>query len=132
LAFLLLALPVQAGELTPTAKTLLNDLKAQAVKIPSFKGFSAEQGKTLYFAKRKHSEKNEERSCATCHTDDPKKAGETPVGKPIEPLAPSVNKERFTDLDKIEKWFGRNCKWVLERECTSEEKGHFLTYIFSL
>lgn len=96
------------------------------------KGFSAEEGRKLFNSKRMHSVKKEERSCTTCHTADPKKEGRTIVGKVIEPLAPSVNKGRFTDPAKIEKWFGRNCEWVLERECTPKEKGDFIAYMMSL
>lgn len=96
------------------------------------KAFSAEDGKKLFYSKRIHSVKKEERSCTTCHTTDPSKQGRTVVGKVVEPLAPSVNKERFTDPAKIEKWFGRNCEWVLERECTPKEKGDFIAYMMSL
>ena len=71
-------------------------------------------------------------SCASCHTDSPKQAGRTRVGKPIEPLAPSVNRERFTDAAKVEKWFRRNCKDVLQRECTAQEKGDFVTWLSQL
>ncbi|OGW03156.1 MAG: hypothetical protein A2Z59_12760 [Nitrospinae bacterium RIFCSPLOWO2_02_39_17] len=64
--------------------------------------------------------------------DDPAKEGKTPVGKPIEPLSPAVNKGRFTDPEKVEKWFKRNCTGVFERECTPKEKGDFVTYMMSL
>lgn len=93
--------------------------------------FSAEEGKKLHNSKRVHSNK-EERSCTTCHTANPAAQGKTPVGKVIEPLSPAVNKERFTDPKKVEKWFKRNCEWVLERECTPKEKGDFITYMMSL
>ncbi|MEA3244387.1 MAG: DUF1924 domain-containing protein, partial [Pseudomonadota bacterium] len=33
------------------------------------------------------------------------------------------------DGKKIEKWFKRNCKWTLGRECTAQEKADFLAYI---
>jgi hypothetical protein len=46
-------------------------------------------------------------------------------------MAPSANKERFTDVKKIEKWFKRNCNDVLARECTAQEKGDFLKYLLS-
>jgi len=49
----------------------------------------------------------------------------------IDPMALSVNPERYTDPDKIEKWFLRNCKWTLGRECTAQEKGDVLTYLGS-
>ena len=51
------------------------------------------------------------------------------TGKAIEPLAPSANPKRLTDPEHIEKWFLRNCKWTLGRECTPQEKGDFLVMI---
>ncbi len=73
-----------------------------------------------------------ERSCSTCHTTDLKAKGKhATTGKAIDPLAPSVNKERLTDAKNIEKWFKRNCTWVLGRECTPPEKGGFLLFIRS-
>ncbi len=70
-------------------------------------------------------------SCATCHTADPRKAGLTRANKVIEPLAPSVNPQRFTDAAKMEKWFKRNCNDVLERVCTEQEKADFIAYVRS-
>lgn len=73
-----------------------------------------------------------ERSCSTCHTTDLKAKGKhATTGKAIDPLAPSVNKERLTEAKNIEKWFKRNCTWVLGRECTPQEKGGFLQFIRS-
>lgn len=112
--------------LNPQARALLDSYQKQA----GVKAFSAEEGKKLFVAKRVHST-GEERSCATCHTADPAKPGKSTVGKPIDPLSPAVNKERFTDPKKIEKWFKRNCEWTLERECTPREKGDFVTYMIS-
>ena len=72
------------------------------------------------------------RSCATCHTADLTKAGKHAVtGKAIEPMAPSVNAQRLTDPAKIEKWFKRNCRWTMGRECTPAEKTQFVNYIKS-
>lgn len=114
-------------------ESLTNSYLAEAQKSsPGLKAFSAEEGKKFFNSKRIHSAKKEERSCATCHTTDPTKPGQTVAGKVIEPVAPSVNKERFTDPQKIEKWFKRNCEWVLERECTPKEKGDYITYMMSL
>ena len=75
---------------------------------------------------------NNTRSCASCHTDNLHANGKhARTSKPIEPLAPSVNKERLTDAKKIEKWFKRNCKWTLGRECSPQEKSDFLSFISS-
>jgi hypothetical protein len=68
-------------------------------------------------------------SCATCHTANPKQPGRTRIGKRIEPLAPAANPERFTDAAKVEKWFRRNCKDVLQRECSAQEKGDFIAWL---
>jgi hypothetical protein len=70
------------------------------------------------------------RSCATCHTPDPREPGRHAVtGKVIEPLAPSANPTRLGDRGEIEKWLRRNCKWTLGRECSAQEKGDFLVFI---
>ncbi|MEZ5478601.1 MAG: DUF1924 domain-containing protein [Thiolinea sp.] len=72
-------------------------------------------------------------SCASCHTANPAQDGKhTRTGKLIEPLAPAANAQRFTRLKKTEKWFRRNCKDVLERECTALEKGDILTYLLTI
>jgi hypothetical protein len=54
------------------------------------------------------------------------------TSKPIAPMAPAFNAERFTDAVKSEKWFRRNCKDVLKRECTDAEKADVLAYLLSL
>lgn len=106
--------------------------KEAAVADSGFKGFSANEGLKLFTATRMHSKKKESRSCTTCHTKDPSRVGKTKVGKKIDPLSPAVTVKRFTDPKKVKKWFRRNCKWVLERECTPEEKGNYITYMMSL
>lgn len=119
--------------ITPAAQSeMANYLAEVRKKQPEFSGFDPEKGKALYFLERKHSKKMEMRSCTTCHTSDPAKAGQTDAGKSIKAISPAVNSERFTEVKEIKKWFRRNCPWVLERPCTAEEKGHFLTYLFSL
>jgi hypothetical protein len=52
--------------------------------------------------------------------------------KAIEPLAPAANAKRFTDSAKAEKWFRRNCKDVLARECTAAEKADVLAWLISV
>ena len=44
-------------------------------------------------------------------------------------MAVSVSAERFTDPEKVAKWFTRNCNSVLGRECTAAEKGDVITYL---
>ena len=94
--------------------------------------FDASRGEQLWHKKYPGKE-GKERSCQTCHGKDLTKGGKhAKTGKAIDPMAPSVNKERFTKLKKIKKWFKRNCKWVLGRECTNQEKGDLLTYLSQL
>jgi len=73
------------------------------------------------------------RSCVTCHTSDPRKGGRhARTGKPIKPMAPSVNPERLSDPKKMAKWFKRNCKWTLGRVCSDQEKADIISYLKSL
>ena len=74
-----------------------------------------------------------ELSCASCHGASPVLAGKhASTGKTIAPLAPMVNPERFSDSAKVEKWFRRNCKDVLARECTAVEKADVLAWLMTL
>ncbi|WP_455202823.1 DUF1924 domain-containing protein [Kaarinaea lacus] len=91
--------------------------------------FNAERGKEMW-NKKVIAEDGKERDCNACHGKDFTKPGKhVKTGKKIDPMAPSVNKERFTELKKIKKWFKRNCKWTYGRECTNQEKGDFLLYL---
>ena len=93
----------------------------------AFASARAEAMWTQPFADTKTGEK---RRCSSCHHDDLRRSGKHAVtGKVIEPLAPSANPKRLTDPEHIEKWFTRNCKWTLGRECTAQEKGDFLVMI---
>ncbi len=99
-------------------------------RLAGVESFSPERGRTFFLAKHQGG-KPETPSCTTCHTDDPRGPGRTRAGKPIEPMALSVNPRRYTDPKKVEKWFRRNCRSVLGRECTPREKGDFLAFMFS-
>jgi hypothetical protein len=50
----------------------------------------------------------------------------------IAPLAPAFNAKAFTDTAKVDKWFHRNCKDVLSRECNAAEKADLLAYLNGL
>lgn len=94
---------------------------------PAFKDFSATRGQAFYSAKAG------DLSCASCHGESPKAQGKhAKTGKDILPLAPAANAQRFSDAAKVEKWFGRNCKDVLSRACTAQEKGDFIAYLLSV
>jgi len=71
-----------------------------------------------------------ERSCTTCHGDDATETGKhIKTGKIIQPMALSVNGERYQDDKKIEKWFLRNCKWTFGRQCSTQEKADILNWL---
>ena len=90
----------------------------------------AERGKRMWEETFKRSGEFPQRSCASCHTKDLTSAGKhVKTNKEIKPMTPSANPKRLTDGKKIEKWFKRNCKWTLGRECTAREKADFLAYI---
>lgn len=124
--FTLLALAICMPALAESPQEILGGYQQQAGGSNS-----ATRGEKLFFAKRTHSN-GESVSCASCHTENPKATGKTRANKLIEPIAPVVNKERFTDPAKVEKWFKRNCKDVLERACTDQEKADFIAFMISV
>jgi len=72
-------------------------------------------------------------SCASCHGTPPTGTGKhASTGKAIDPLAPAFNPRAFTDAARVEKWFRRNCKDVLARECSAAEKADVLAYLAGL
>ncbi len=92
--------------------------------------FSAQAGQRMWTHTHTHNKSPAERSCSDCHTNNLSNGGEhVKTKKPIKPMAPMINAKRLTDTKKIEKWFMRNCKWTLGRECSAQEKGDFLLYI---
>ena len=97
---------------------------------PTFAGFSAERGKTLHnqtFTGGKPGTP----SCTSCHGKDPRAAGRTLAGKAIDPVAVSAAPSRYTDPAKVEKRFKRNCNEVLGRECNTQEKGDWLSFMLA-
>jgi hypothetical protein len=95
------------------------------------RGFSAERGRSFWQEKRAAADAKT-LSCSKCHGAgaELRRSGKHyKSGKVIEPMAPSVNKERYTDMEKLEKWFTRNCKQVIKRECSPQEKGDVLRYL---
>jgi hypothetical protein len=72
-------------------------------------------------------------SCASCHGAPPNQPGKhASTGKPIAPLAPQANPKSLTDTAKVDKWFRRNCKDVLSRECSAAEKADVLAYLIDV
>ena len=133
------------------ANELLAAYAEQAREVdPGFSGFSAERGRDFYFAKHRVAG-GSQLSCASCHHDDPRKGtfahqddipcqachggfDRWPNGVPrmhrqILAFAPSENPARFTDKQKVEKWFGFNCRYLLGRDCMPQEKGDLITWL---
>ena len=110
-----------AGDTTPQAQLQRWTAEAGA---PG----QADRGKTFFGSKH-----GGEWSCATCHNAPPTQEGKHPnTGKVVPVLAPAFNAQAFTDTAKVDKWFRRNCKDVLSRECTPAEKADVLAYLLSL
>ena len=131
--FLGLILLGTAGAVTESALAeapadFLKTFEAEARQDKGFNGFSAQRGRDFF--QKTH---GSDWSCASCHTKNPAASGKhAKTSKPIKPLAPSANPERFTSTRKVDKWFRRNCNDVVGRACTPQEKGDILTYLMSV
>ncbi|BBB27077.1 DUF1924 domain-containing protein [Amphritea japonica] len=102
----------------------ITDQKLDQYRVQGVESFSPEAGLELWRSD------NNGRSCTQCHGANPTEVGKhAKTGKVIKPMAPSINPKRLTDSKKIDKWFLRNCKWTLKRECTAQEKGDFLVWL---
>ena len=120
------ALLALAGAMPATAATpaeLLAGYTAQAAKPAA-----PARGQQLFTTTQ-----GREWSCASCHAAVPSQAGKhASTGKAIGALAPAFNPERFTDPAKVEKWFRRNCRDVMARECTPAEKADVLAWLMTV
>lgn len=115
------AFTAQAADTTPAQQ--LTHWTAQA-GAPA----KAERGQALFTQRH-----GGEWSCASCHGTPPTGQGKhASTGKAIAPLAPAFNAKAFTDTAKVDKWFKRNCKDVLSRECSAQEKADVLAYLIQL
>lgn len=143
LAGLVLAAPIQATDAgmsekqTEVLKKLMTTYGAKAKEEVAKRGktvtttFTPEAGREFYL-KRRTWQVNDY-SCSGCHTENPMSAGKhITTGKPIKPLAPAANHERFTDAAKVEKNFAEHCSDLYGRDCFAFEKGNFIAYLMSL
>lgn len=132
--FPVIALVIGALSVTtlPAAQT---DAVADALanyKTQGAAAFDAQAGARRWTENFTDAETGKSINCASCHKQDLRQTGQhIRTLKPVEPMAPSANPQRLTDVKKIEKWFLRNCKGTWGRECTPQEKGDFLVYIQS-
>jgi len=114
-----------AGELATAATPaeLLAGYAARSATTPD-----AAQGKSFFAARH-----GRDWACASCHGPAPVTDGRhAATGRPLQPLAPAANPARFTDRDKVEKWFRRNCTDVVGRTCTDAEKADVLAWLITL
>lgn len=125
-ALLLASLMATAAHATPATDALFARYKSEGAHSAD-----AAHGEKEWTKQVKTAD-GETISCTACHGDDLTKVGKhRKTGRRIEPMAPSVNAERFTDEKKIEKWFKRNCHDVWGRECTAQEKADILKFLLS-
>ena len=122
LCLLLLSIAAQAETPQQIGQTYATEAAArQAGFTPS-----AKRGETFF--RQRFANNDKMSACTSCHTDSPLNAGQHVVtGKAIRPLAVAANVQRFSDPAKVEKWFGRNCREVIGRDCTPAEKADFVT-----
>lgn len=104
----------------PAVQGLLDGYAAQGASAPD-----ASRGEALW--KEQRMIEGEARACTSCHGDSLAAQGRhATTGEPIEPMTAAG---RLQDPAKIEKWFGRNCRWTLGRECTPAERADVLVYL---
>jgi uncharacterized membrane protein len=121
--FFALLLFASLHAIAATTADLLAAYTAQA-------GQPANASKGEAFFKASH---GQEWQCTSCHGKSPMTGGRhASTDKAIDPLAPAANAKRFTDSAKAEKWFRRNCKDVLARECSPAEKADVLAWLMTL
>ncbi len=129
-ARLLLGTAVLASCLSLTAQAADTSAPQQLARFNTEAGTpgQAERGRVFFGVRH-----GGEHSCASCHHQPPTTAGQhASTGKTLPPMAPAFNAQAFTDSGKVDKWFRRNCKDVLARECTASEKADVLAYLLSL
>ncbi|MDO8812434.1 MAG: DUF1924 domain-containing protein [Gallionella sp.] len=123
------SLPVQAD--VDGAKQFVKQYAALVKGVDSSYVLNAEAGRAFYT--KKHDVSGKSMACTDCHTDNPAAQGKhAKTGKPIASLSPSVNPKRFSNLKKTEELFDEHCVDVLSRNCTSKEKGDYITYLLSI
>lgn len=117
-----------AAALLPATRAATPAELESAYTAQAGRAASAERGQLLFTTRH-----GREWSCASCHGAVPTRTGRhAATGKPIAPLAPAANAERFSDAAKTEKWFRRNCNDVMGRECTPAEKADVLSWLRTL
>ena len=108
-----------------TVNSLMKSYQAQGAKAAD-----AKHGEKLWNTSFAGKAPFTERSCKSCHTANLKNKGEhVRTGKVLKPLAPSINNLSLSKVKKVNKWFKRNCKWTIGKECSAQEKADILAFI---
>jgi cytochrome c peroxidase len=125
----LAVLPAFSYEPSKALNDYLSELKIEAKKVnPNFKEFDATKGKDIFFTTNIVDGKKI--SCVSCHSDNLSKSGQNiKTNKVIDPLSPSANKSRLSEIKDMKKWLRRNFNDVYKREGTAQEKGDVLLFI---
>lgn len=111
-----------------TPKDMIAGYTQEVVRNQPGFAASAERGRSFFVRKWNVTDKMP--SCAACHGERPNAEGSHVItAKPIKPLAPAANPERFSSQAKVEKWFRRNCTEVVGRECSAAEKADFVQFL---
>lgn len=119
-----------AGEFNLAMQDYIKELKSEArAENPNFIDFDAKNGERI-FATQNKGKNDTILSCQSCHNQDLKtQATNLFTNKTLEPLAPSVNPMRLSDVKEVKKWLKRNFKDVFLREGSAQEKGDVLYYL---
>ncbi len=114
-----------------TAKQAASDYALFAKRLNPNATISAEAGRAFYV--KKVEVKGKDLSCAACHTDNPANIGKhNESGKPIKPMAPSVNPQRFSNINKSAVGFTKHCRDLYGKDCSAEDKANFVTYLLTV
>jgi len=124
--FIVLVLTTASNNLMANATSqMFDEYRKDGVTV-----FNTDAGKTLWNKQFKNKKTGKPQNCASCHGSDLTQDGKhVRTGKKISPMALSANPKRYTDVKKIKKWFKRNCKWTIGRECNAQEQADILSYL---
>jgi Domain of unknown function (DUF1924) len=112
-------------------QSLISKFAVEAKKDDAKSIFSADAGKKFYLWRRTYGKRDV--SCSACHTENPASTGiHNETKKPIKPLAPAVNPDRFADAELVEKSMTNHCQDLFRNDCTAQQKGDFLTYLITV
>ncbi len=132
LGFCLLFAGVSFADFNAEMQSYIEELKNEAkAENADFSDFDAQRGAMIFSTK--HRGKNDTLiSCQSCHSEDLKASSVNVfTNKTLEPLAPSVNPKRLSDVKEVKKWLKRNFKDVFLREGSAQEKGDVLYYLIA-